>query len=195
MKFFKVQPNPSPAMLQDFLIPFLVIGLAELGDKTQLAILCLASKTRKHLQLFLGAMLAFLVTDGLTVLLGEFLTEFIPRRYLKIGAGLLFIMFGLFMLLKKGEEDESCELRKPFLSGFGIVLLSEMGDKTQLAAGLFATQYSPGMVLLGVMAAMAILSWLAVSVARTALKRIHPALVSKIAALLFIAIGALTLLS
>ncbi|MEK7715894.1 MAG: TMEM165/GDT1 family protein, partial [candidate division NC10 bacterium] len=35
-------------------IPFGTVALAELGDKTQLAVICLASKTRRHGQLFLG---------------------------------------------------------------------------------------------------------------------------------------------
>ena len=48
-------------MLQDILIPLIVVGLAELGDKTQLSILLLASKTEKHMQLFLGTILAFFI--------------------------------------------------------------------------------------------------------------------------------------
>lgn len=41
-------------MIQEILIPFLAVGLAELGDKTQLAVLSLASKTKKHWELLLG---------------------------------------------------------------------------------------------------------------------------------------------
>jgi len=65
-------------MVQEILIPFVSIGLAELGDKTQLAVLCLASKTRKYLQLLTGVVLAFVVADGLAILLGIFITEHVP---------------------------------------------------------------------------------------------------------------------
>ena len=58
-------------MFQDFFIPFLTIGLAEFGDKTQLAILGLSTKTKKHLSLILGVVLAFILTDGLAVILGD----------------------------------------------------------------------------------------------------------------------------
>ena len=52
-------------MLQDILIPLIIVGLAELGDKTQLSTLLLASKTERHIQLFLGVILAFLIVDGI----------------------------------------------------------------------------------------------------------------------------------
>ena len=45
-------------MIPDVLIPFVTTGLAELGDKTQLSILLLSSKTKKHLELLLGVMAA-----------------------------------------------------------------------------------------------------------------------------------------
>ena len=55
----------------DILIPLIVVGLAELGDKTQPTLLLSASKTEKHLHLFLGAMLAFLIVDGTAILAGD----------------------------------------------------------------------------------------------------------------------------
>ena len=57
-------------MISDILLPFITIALAELGDKTQLAVFALASKTKKHLSLLLGAILAFVIADGLAVILG-----------------------------------------------------------------------------------------------------------------------------
>jgi len=52
-------------IIEDILIPLVAIAAAELGDKTQISILLLSSKTKKHLQLLLGVMLAFLIVDGL----------------------------------------------------------------------------------------------------------------------------------
>ena len=65
-------------MLQDILIPLIVVGLAELGDKTQLSTLLLASKTERHLHLFLGTILAFLIVDGIAILAGEWITHIAP---------------------------------------------------------------------------------------------------------------------
>ncbi len=176
-------------MLQELIIPFLTIGLAELGDKTQLAILCLAAKTKKHLQLLLGAILAFIVADGIAILLGDFITNIIPISYIKAGAGIIFIIVGLVILLKSKEEEKKCDLKQPFLSGFSLILVSEFGDKTQLAAALFATKYNPTLVLIGVVGAMALLSVIAIYSGKFISSRIKPKVVHTISGVLFIIIG------
>ena len=79
-------------MLPDILIPLIAVGLAELGDKTQLAVLCLASKTKKYLSLLLGIILAFVITDGLAIMLGNFITTYIPMVYIKIVSGSIFVL-------------------------------------------------------------------------------------------------------
>jgi len=58
-------------MMLDLLIPFFAIGLAELGDKTQLAVILLSSRTGDHLQLLIGIVLAFMIVDGVAILAGE----------------------------------------------------------------------------------------------------------------------------
>jgi len=58
----------NPEMIEDILVPLIVTGLAEFGDKTQLSILLLSLRTKKHLYLLLGVMLAFLIVDGVAVL-------------------------------------------------------------------------------------------------------------------------------
>ena len=78
-------------MLQDLLIPLIVVGLAELGDKTQLSVLLLASKTEKHLLLFLGTILTFFTVDGLAILAGEWIADLVPSNLLNILSGAVFI--------------------------------------------------------------------------------------------------------
>ncbi len=178
-------------MLQAFFIPFITISLAELGDKTQIAILLLATRTSKHFSLFLGVLLAFLIADGIAVLLGGFLTNIVPSRYLKIGSGLVFIIFGLIMFLNRNEEAVKADLKKPFLSGFGLIFVSELGDKTQIASGLFATRYNPVLVFLGVISALTILSLMAILVGNLIKDRLNRRLISYISAVVFIIIGIL----
>lgn len=176
-------------MIQDILIPFLVVGLAELGDKTQLAVFCLASKTKNYVQLLLGVMLAFLIADGLAVFLGNYISELIPQDYIKIGAGIIFIIVGMVMLLKRNEEERKCDLKTPFISGFTLVLISEMGDKTQIASGLFATQFNPFFVLIGVIASLTLLSVIAIYLGKFIMEKINRKTVSVIAGVLFILVG------
>ena len=113
-------------MIQDFIVPFIVLGLAELGDKTQLTVFCLAAKTKKHWQLLLGVILAFIIADGLAILLGDYITKIIPMNYVKIAVGIIFIIFGIITLIGSKEEGSKCNLKNPFLSGFGLILISEV---------------------------------------------------------------------
>jgi len=175
--------------MQDFIVPFLTVGLAEMGDKTQLAVFCLASKTRKHLTLFLGVLLAFIITDGLAVAFGNFIANAISTDYIKFISGAIFIIFGVVTLLKTGDGESKCDLKTPFLSGFGLVFISELGDKTQIAAGLFATQYKPLPVFLGVIAALGILSIIAIYLGRYVMGRLDYRKVSILAGALFVLVG------
>jgi putative Ca2+/H+ antiporter (TMEM165/GDT1 family) len=181
-------------MLQDFLIPFVSIGLAELGDKTQLAVLCLASKTKKYVQLLLGVILAFAITDGLAILLGNFIAAHIPILYIKIVSGAIFIIFGLITLLNNKTEDARCELKQPFTSGFLLILVSEMGDKTQIASGLFATKYNPIVVFIGVLSALTILSIMAVYLGKFIALKMKKKAISKVAGIVFVVLGVLCFL-
>lgn len=182
-------------MINDFFIPFVVIGLAELGDKTQFAMLCLALKTKKHGQLLIGALLAFIVADGAAVLLGSYLSRVFPFMYVTLFAGVLFIVIGISMLVQTKEAHEDYHIRRPFFSSFGLILLLEMGDKSQIAAGMFATQFNPLLVLLGVVASLFCLSFLAVHAGKHVLKKVPTHMVTTIAGALFIVIGVLTILS
>lgn len=184
-------------MLSDFLIPFTAIGLAELGDKTQLAVLLLATRTTKHAALAAGVMTAFVAVDGLAVILGSAAGMLIPLNVIRILAGILFIIFGMVMLRGESEAEEEKEIgmKSPFITGFMVILISEMGDKTQIAAGLFAAKYSPVAVFAGTIAALAVLSVLAIWAGGFLSKKINQKLLSRIAGILFVTIGAVMLIA
>ena len=80
---------------------FFLVFLAELGDKTQLATFCLAAKEGSKISIFLGAATALVLTSLIAVLLGLGFSKMVPQHYIKIGAGLLFITFGIFMICSK----------------------------------------------------------------------------------------------
>ena len=181
-------------MIPDIVLPLVTVALAELGDKTQLAIFCLASRTKSTLKLLLGVTLAFAIADGLAIILGDLLTKVIPAASIKLGAGVIFILFGILTLVIKEESHEPCTLDKPFMSGFIMVLISEMGDKTQIAAGLFATTFNPILVFIGVMGALIALSVLAIALGSYLARKINQKVMALIAGVLFIIIGLGTLI-
>lgn len=80
---------------------FGLLFVAELGDKTQLATLALATKTGKPLSVFIGSAVALVLITGLAVLVGGLLNKHIPKDYVHYGAAILFIVVGIVMLIWK----------------------------------------------------------------------------------------------
>jgi putative Ca2+/H+ antiporter (TMEM165/GDT1 family) len=182
-------------MLEDLLIPLVIVGISEFGDKTQLLILLMSSKIEKRAQFLAGIMLAFLITDGIAILIGVWITEVIPTIYLQIISGIVFILFGIFILVSKDEDVTSKYYNKnPFVLGFVIIMISEWGDKTQIAAGLFATQYNGYFVLVGVMIALTLLSLLAIYLGKYISEKVESKTITVISGILFILIGVIFIL-
>ena len=81
---------------------FAAVFVAELGDKTQLATLSLASGKVSRLAVFLGSASALVCTSLLAVLAGAAISRYVPPIYLRRAAGVLFIVLGGLYLLTKG---------------------------------------------------------------------------------------------
>jgi putative Ca2+/H+ antiporter (TMEM165/GDT1 family) len=162
-KLYQAQhPSHISAMSEAlaFASSFTLISLAELGDKTQLAIITLAAKYCKPLQIFVGAMIAFIITDGVAALIGGMMLNIFPETHIRAASGLVFIVFGLIMFRNKGEEEYSFrKSTKLILAVFGTIFISEMGDKTQLTTALLVAQFESTIsVFFGVLVAMCILT-------------------------------------
>ena len=177
-------------IIQDLIIPFIAIAVAELGDKTQISILLLSSKTKKHFELLVGVILAFAIVDGIAVLAGAWITTIVPIDILKIVSGCIFIFFGVLMLIKK-DNDESKKTydKNIFLAGFLLIMLTEWGDKTQIAAALFAINFNPYLVFIGTIIALTILSILAIFLGKIIAEKINEKLITKIGGIAFIILG------
>lgn len=183
-------------MLDAFLIPFVSIFLAELLDKSQLTVFLLSTKTKKHLQLLSGVVLAFVFVDGSAIVFGSIISTFIPEQILKLASGLLFIVFGLLALKSGNSETESnAKLRNPIISGFALVFLSEWGDKTQIASGVFALRYPPVVVFFAVISALTLISIIALKAGSVLIKRVNKRTISLLSGTVFIMLGVLFLLT
>ena len=77
-------------------LAFGTLLLAELGDKTQLAVFTLAAGNRKPWPVFIGASAALIVVTFLGAFLGGTITKFIPPDTLQLIAGLLFVAIGAY---------------------------------------------------------------------------------------------------
>ncbi|NLN16491.1 MAG: TMEM165/GDT1 family protein [Firmicutes bacterium] len=81
-----------------FSLTFGMLFLAELGDKTQLAVVTMACKTKAPWSVFLGGSAAMVLVTLLGSFVGGYVTSYVPVKYLSIAAGLLFLAFGVMIL-------------------------------------------------------------------------------------------------
>ncbi len=177
-------------IFEDIIIPFLAIAIAELGDKTQVSILLLSARTQKYRNIFFGVFFAFLIVDGIAIALGNLITSTVDVTILKPISGFVFIIFGVYMLLNKKEEKEEKNYDKNiFVSAFLMIFLTEWGDKTQVAAALFATQYNALFVLLGTMLALSVLSLIAIFFGKILNKKLNRTLLKTVGGVVFIILG------
>ncbi len=84
-----------------FSTAFLTLFLAELGDKTQLAVITMTAKAESKLAVFLGASAALVVVTLLAVFFGGLLTQYIPAEWLQRIVAIAFIVIGILMLWGK----------------------------------------------------------------------------------------------
>jgi putative Ca2+/H+ antiporter (TMEM165/GDT1 family) len=89
-----------------FASTFLAIFLAEMGDKTQLATLSLASGGSSRWVVFAASALALVATSAIAVLLAEGLTRVISPIWIKRAAGVSFLILGALFLFTT-EQDPS----------------------------------------------------------------------------------------
>ena len=89
-----------------FLKVFFTEFIAEMGDKTQLMLIALTSKYKLK-DIIMGTAAAILVLNGLAVLAGGLVSEFIPEWLIKIVAAFAFLYFAASTLA--GDEDEEEE--------------------------------------------------------------------------------------
>jgi putative Ca2+/H+ antiporter (TMEM165/GDT1 family) len=90
-----------------FVSTFVAVFVAELGDKTQLATLSLATGGGSRWVVFAGSALALVATSALAVVAGEAIARVVSPVWLKRGAGVLFLVLGVVMLVTKAEAREA----------------------------------------------------------------------------------------
>jgi putative Ca2+/H+ antiporter (TMEM165/GDT1 family) len=83
---------------------FAALFLAELGDKTQLAVISFTAGGMNRWAVFAGASVALVASTGLAVLVGEGLLRVVKPAYLQLGAAALFLIVGVLVGLEALKE-------------------------------------------------------------------------------------------
>jgi putative Ca2+/H+ antiporter (TMEM165/GDT1 family) len=172
--------------LNPLIVSFLLFTAMELGDKTQVAIVAMSMRDRP-LDVFAGAIAAFAIVDGASIALGGFLASLLSPFWVNLTSGLLFLLLGLLCLFREEGYGLHCDYKCAFVQAFGVILLMELGDKTQLASMALSARYSnPLMVFIGAISAAVILTGCAVVVGRNLLRFIPRRYLRYLTSILFI---------
>lgn len=173
-----------------FAASFIFVVLAEMGDKTQLLAMAFATRFRASVVLW-GVFAATALNHLLAVIVGNYLTRFVPMHVIQLAAAVSFILFGLWTI--RGDELNGEDKKFDFYPFWTVAIaffIAEMGDKTQLATVALAVKYQAIMpVWLGTTAAMIVADAFGIVVGILLGKRIPARLIKWGSACIFAAFG------
>ncbi|MFS0848291.1 TMEM165/GDT1 family protein [Novosphingobium panipatense] len=179
--------------MESLLTSTAVVALAEIGDKTQLLAIVLATRFKRPWPIVAGIFAATLANHFLAALVGEqaaFLLDGAWFRYLV--AASFVVMAGWTLIPDTFDEDEAPRPSRfgPFLATTVTFFLVEMGDKTQIATVALGARFESVVpVMLGTTIGMMIANVPAVFLGNEIIRRVPLNVVRTVAALLFLAIG------
>ncbi|TGD74572.1 TMEM165/GDT1 family protein [Mangrovimicrobium sediminis] len=129
--------------MEAFLTSTLTVALAEIGDKTQLLSLFLATRFRNKWAIIAGILVATLANHGVSAWLGDLIGDYLASATGQWLIGGSFIALGLWLLVpdKDDSEDSAVERYGAFVATTVMFFLAEIGDKTQVATVLLGAQY------------------------------------------------------
>jgi putative Ca2+/H+ antiporter (TMEM165/GDT1 family) len=110
-------PGRGRRLTSPFLLVVTVFFVAELGDKTMLSTVTLAT-TGAFVPVWLGSTVGMVISDGLAIAVGKFMGANLPERHIRVGAALVFFAFGLWGAVQGGTELH------PVVWGVGIAAVA-----------------------------------------------------------------------
>lgn len=174
-------------------LSFGVVTLAEIGDKSQLVCMALASRNKPR-PVLLGAITAFMLLNLIAVTIGSSLALWLPNEVVIGVATIMFAIFGIQSLMSNVDDNDECETqssRNIFITTFSMILIAEFGDKTQLAVAGLSTTESPFGVWLGATFALVLTSALGIYAGKRWLAKLNPNLLHKLSGAFFLLLAGL----
>jgi putative Ca2+/H+ antiporter (TMEM165/GDT1 family) len=127
-----------------YLISTLLVALAEMGDRTQLLAVMLASRFRKPVPILLGILAATIANHALAAVAGYYLSSLLQATWFKYAVAVSFIAMALWALVPDKEDEKDAQPRGHlgvFFTTLITFFLVEIGDKTQIATVALAAKY------------------------------------------------------
>lgn len=174
-----------------------VVALAEIGDKTQLLAILLATRFKKPLPIILGIFVATIGNHFLAALLGSEVAAILDGQVFRYAIAASFIAMAIWTLIpdKIDDLDDKPARFGAFVTTVIAFFLVEMGDKTQIATVALGARFHDVLhVTMGTTIGMMLANVPAVFLGHELLKHVPLKVVRIIAALLFLLIGGWLLL-
>ncbi|HZZ09137.1 MAG TPA: TMEM165/GDT1 family protein [Paraburkholderia sp.] len=131
--------------MQSFLVSTSVVGLAEIGDKTQLLSLVLAARYRKPVPIILGVFAATLINHAASGALGAWLANVLSPTILNWAVVASFAVMAVWILIPDKLDGADAVSTQHPMGVFGTTavtfFLAEMGDKTQVVTIALAARF------------------------------------------------------
>jgi putative Ca2+/H+ antiporter (TMEM165/GDT1 family) len=187
-------------MLEALVVSIAVVALGELGDKTQLLALVLATRyPTRPWSIVAGIFVATLANHALAGWVGSLVRSALPEHILRWLLALSFFAVAAWAL-KPDKLDDADTAGSTRRGVFGVTLVSfflaEMGDKTQIATVMLAARFeSLAAVVAGTTLGMLIVNVPTVFLGRAASKHIPFRAVRIAAAIVFAVLGVGVLLA
>jgi len=156
--------------LPAFFSVFGLVFLAELGDKTQMAVVAQTCRHRRPWAVFIGATGALTAVTALGVVAGQLIGGFLPPAMVRVAAAIAFLVMGGFIAreaicsehgapIPACLADAGCDLEghvnplaanwRALRSTFALLFVAELGDKTQLAVLTLSGEHQNAWAVLG----------------------------------------------
>jgi Ca2+/H+ antiporter, TMEM165/GDT1 family len=184
--------------MQSFLVSTSVVGLAEIGDKTQLLSLVLAARYRKPIPIVLGVLAATLINHGVSGALGAWLASVLSPSILNWAVVASFAVMAVWILIPDKLDDSDAEATKNMMGVFGTTavtfFLAEMGDKTQIVTIALAARFHEFLgVVAGTTLGMMLANVPVIYLGHKFADRLPTKSVHVLAAIIFVVLGGLAL--
>ena len=185
--------------MEAFLTSAALVAIAEIGDKTQLLAIVLATRFRRPWPIVAGIFVATLANHFLAALVGEQAASFLEGTWFRyLVAASFILMAGWTLIPDTFDEGEQKPARfGAFLTTLVAFFLVEMGDKTQIATVALAARFPADFigVVAGTTFGMMVANVPAVLIGGKLAQKLPVKLVHTVAAIIFAVLGVLTLLA
>ncbi len=185
-------------MLKEFFEAFILVFLAEMGDKSQLLALTFATMYPLS-TVMAGVAIGIALNHGLAIIFASILASYIDLKYIKLASAIIFIILGLSSLkLEFGEDEDEVKTRAfgPILTIAMTFFVGELGDKTQiLAMTMGAKSSNKLLIFIATFSAMLLVSIIGIYVGRILKKKIPEVTLNFIASVFFLIFGLIALYS